>query len=294
MRISDLFLAIHWYFGKKSIKYPKVYSINETIDIIVKNKMSVSRFGDGEFDLMLKINHPNFQKEDNRLSEMLWKIFRKKDGNLLICIPSPLGDCDFSRFTNSVKKHWKRFIHKNFKKLYSIFDSEQIYGDTQVTRNYIDLKDKSSSVAYFKKIKNIWDNRNVIIVEGRFTRFGVGNDLLINAKKINRILCPEKDAFDKYDEILQKCIHKGNDKDVLFLIALGPTATVLASDLSEHGYQAIDVGHLDIEYEWFLKHTEKRCEIFNKYVNEVDNTISEDSDTLRDSEYEQSIIDRID
>lgn len=293
MRINDLFLAINWYFGKNSIKFPKVYTIDETIDIILKNRMSVSRFGDGEIDLMLKINHPKFQKEDNRLSEMLWKTFRKKDNNLLICIPSPLGDCDFSRFTNSAKKHWKRFIYKNFKKIYENYDIERIYGDSLVTRNYIDLKDKSSSEAYFKKIKKIWDNRNVMIVEGLFTRFGVGNDLLSNTKKVNRILCPEKDAFDKYDEILRKCKENVIGKDTLFLVALGPTATVLTSDLSEYGYQAIDVGHLDIEYEWFLKHTEKKCEISNKYVNEVNNTMGEDSDTLNDCEYEQSIIDGI-
>lgn len=132
-----------------------------------------------------------------------------------------------------------------------------------------------------------------MIVEGLFTRFGIGNELLSNTKKVNRILCPEKDAFDKYDEILRKCKENVIGKDTLFLVALGPTATVLVSDLSEYGYQAIDVGHLDIEYEWFLKHAEKKCEISNKYVNEVNNTMGEDSDTLNDCEYEQSIIDRI-
>ena len=37
------------------------------------------------------------------------------------------------------------------------------------------------------------------------------------------------------------------------LIALGPTATILAYDLAEKGVQALDVGHIDIEYEWFLR-----------------------------------------
>ena len=35
------------------------------------------------------------------------------------------------------------------------------------------------------------------------------------------------------------------------LIALGQTATVLAYDLSEAGLQAIDPGHVDVEYEWY-------------------------------------------
>mgnify|MGYP000128627122 CR=1 FL=1 len=41
------------------------------------------------------------------------------------------------------------------------------------------------------------------------------------------------------------------EKTALFLIALGPTATVLAYDLFKSGYQAIDAGHVDVEYEWW-------------------------------------------
>jgi hypothetical protein len=37
--------------------------------------------------------------------------------------------------------------------------------------------------------------------------------------------------------------------DKLILIALGPTATVLAYDLAKKGYQAIDIGHLPSCYE---------------------------------------------
>ena len=40
-------------------------------------------------------------------------------------------------------------------------------------------------------------------------------------------------------------------KDKLFILALGPMATVLAYDLARLGYRALDLGHIDIEYEWF-------------------------------------------
>ena len=55
----------------------------------------------------------------------------------------------------------------------------------------------------------------------------------------------------------------------MFIIALGPTATILASDLSKEGYRALDLGHIDIEYEWFLLKATKKVAIKNKYVNEV-------------------------
>ena len=44
----------------------------------------------------------------------------------------------------------------------------------------------------------------------------------------------------------------------------------MAYDLYKLGYQAIDAGHIDIEYEWFLRKATKRIPIINKYVNEVD------------------------
>ena len=58
-------------------------------------------------------------------------------------------------------------------------------------------------------------------------------------------------------------------KNNLFLIALEPTATVLSYDLAKEGYYALDIGHLDIEYDWFLRKTNKKINIENKWVNEV-------------------------
>lgn len=50
---------------------------------------------------------------------------------------------------------------------------------------------------------------------------------------------------------------------------MGPTATVLAYDLACRGYQALDIGHLDLEYEWYLMGTNTKVNIPHKYVNEV-------------------------
>ena len=71
------------------------------------------------------------------------------------------------------------------------------------------------------------------------------------AESIQRIIGPAENAFHAYDKILECC--KDQAKDKLFLLALGPTATVLAYDLCKMGYQAVDIGHIDLEYEWFLK-----------------------------------------
>ena len=49
---------------------------------------------------------------------------------------------------------------------------------------------------------------------------------------------------------------------------MGPTATLLSFDLFKLGYKALDVGHIDIEYEWYLRKAKKKIPIKNKDVNE--------------------------
>ena len=39
--------------------------------------------------------------------------------------------------------------------------------------------------------------------------------------------------------------------------------------MAQEGFRALDLGHLDIEYEWFLKKTTEKIAIQDKYVNEV-------------------------
>ncbi len=284
----NLILLLKDYFYRRKNNPPKVCSADETVDLIIREKLSVSRFGDGEFDMLLNINHPKYQNNDINLVSKLNAVLNSNNKSLLVCIPD-VFNCDSLKYrTSKSARHWKRFLIKNRKKLYQIFNFDKKYGDSLFTRYYIGLKDKACSDNYFKHIQEIWNQRNVMVVEGRYTRFGVGNNLLENAKSIKRILCPEKNAYDKYNEILAVC--KEQNKDVLFLLALGPTATVLAYDLCNEGFQAIDIGHLDIEYEWFLQHATKKCAVANKWVNETDDIITNENDTLHDDEYENSII----
>lgn len=67
------------------------------------------------------------------------------------------------------------------------------------------------------------------------------------------------------------------------MIALGPTATVLSYDLYKLGYHVIDIGHADIEYEWFLRKATKKIYIENKWVNEVPEKII--AETFYDEDY---------
>lgn len=63
---------------------------------------------------------------------------------------------------------------------------------------------------------------------------------------------------------------------------LGATTTVLAFDLHKLGYQAIDIGHIDVEYEWFLMKAKEKVALDNKYVAEVNG-----GDNVKDEEDDQ-------
>ena len=135
----------------------------------------------------------------------------------------------------------------------------------------------------------MWKDKDIIIVEGVKTRLGVGNDLLVEARSIKRILGPAINAFDYIDEIKKKVVEVYNGE--LVIMALGPTATILASDLSKLGIQALDIGHLDIEYEWYCRKSKSHDIIPGKYTNEAVN--GSEVEECIDEEYLSQIIARI-
>ena len=172
-----------------------------------------------------------------------------------------------------------------------ILDKNKIYYSSDITRFYDKYKDKSNVPKYIKKFKKIWEGRDILIVEGEKTRFGIGNNLLSNSKSIKRIICPAKHAFRVYDKILKAILTI--DKSHLVLIALGPTASVMAYDLCNLGYQAVDIGHADIQYELFLRNAKEMIYIPFKFVNEYNNGKNETVEEVKDVNYYNQIIFKI-
>ena len=165
------------------------------------------------------------------------------------------------------------------------------FGDAQITRPYIDWKTAKRARRIFPRLKHLWEKRDVIIVEGDQTRLGIGNDLFNGARSIKRILGPAVDAFEHLGELKQTVldIYQGE----LILIALGPTATILAAQFAEAGIQALDIGNIDIEYEWFLRGAKERIPIQGKYTNEAKDGIGRVYSECEDEAYLSQIIARI-
>lgn len=170
-----------------------------------------------------------------------------------------------------------------------IIPLNRIYSDTYVTRPYVVYKDMFTEAPRkrFEALKQIWKDKRVIVVEGAQTRLGVGNDLLKQAKDVKRIIAPPTSSFDRYDEIYKECLNIGNSAD-LFLLAIGPSSGVLAYDLALQSYQAVDVGHIDLEYEWFLAGKGTRVSVPNKYNNELQG--GDKVDEIHDQVYDSQIV----
>lgn len=261
--LENLPYEIYDAVRNNEIWIPEICDWRETVREIKENHKSISRFGDGELDLIMGRGN-TLQENDSGLAGRLADILRDQSDSLLVAIPNVYGS--FANRRELFKEVFRRHLANGGRsRIYELLDHNKVYYDAFITRPYKDFIDRSETKEKFDRMKEIWADRDVTIIEGEKTRLGVGNDLLNGVKTVERILCPALNAFVKYDEIL-KAAHM-IPENRLILIALGATATVLARDLAVCGYQALDIGHIDIEYEWFLRN--EVTAISGKYVNEA-------------------------
>lgn len=258
--------SIKFHFIKNSFKDIKFYADEDIFTLLKSQKVSLCRFGDGEISWIYRDSKGYFNQENSKeLSDRLRSIIISENKNIIIGIPNFFGTLD--HYSKKRKESRNTHLAKYHKRWMELLSPDRYYADALITRVYYGLKNEKSEYM-FKSWKSIWNDQNIIIIEGNQTRFGVGNDLLINARSVKRIIAPAENAFQRYDEILS-CAKEYISQDYIFLISLGPTATVLANDIGDCGSQAIDIGHLDIEYEWYLSSTTKKNPVVGKYVNEA-------------------------
>ncbi len=270
--------------------YPIVKSGEDAVWQIINNKASMCRFGDGEFAVIAGVNRQKFQRADDRLAERLKEVLASNQEDVLVCVADTYGD--LSKYNLDCKYNIRAYMTEEVRKQhYELLDFNKVYYDTYVTRPYASYVDNNTDAPKrrFNNLKQIWQDKKLLIIEGEKTRMGIGNDLFDNALDIVRILGPAENAFDRYDDILKETLKQ--DRERLVLIAMGATATVLAYDLAKVGFQALDIGHIDMEYEWMLAGTGKKTEVKYKYNNEVAG--GDKVEEINDPIYESQIIAKI-
>ncbi|HEM3457405.1 SP_1767 family glycosyltransferase [Streptococcus suis] len=267
----------------KKLEEIKVLTILESLNYIKENNSSVVRFGDGEIDLIMGNSIP-YQSYNNDLARALKFILQTpSDKDLLVCLPDVFQKIE--RYNSNARYFWEQ----HFAKYHEFYEKEcqsDWYGSTFLSRPYIDLKDKTQSGEYFEAIKELWRGKDILLVEGVTSRSGMGNDLFAQAKSVSRIICPSRDAFSFYDKIIDEILKYGQEK--LILLMLGPTAKLLTVELSKRGYRAIDLGHIDSEYEWYKMNAQTKVKLSHKHTAEFN--YDENIEDVADDEYFKQIV----
>lgn len=249
-KLKDFLAAIVYALYEKGIlpNKMKVHSIDETIDELLHTNKSMVRFGDGEI-VMIKGGNLVLQKAAPEISEGLAKILAYEYDDLIVTIPGIFET--LSDHHPASRQFWRDhllFCRKTYEKY---CNPNRIYYTTFISRCYYYAADRSNCERWFAKIRQIWDNKDVVVVEGTKTHNGVGNDLLSTAKSVERIICPPSDAYGSLDRILAECVKY--DQDRIFLLSVGVAAKFIAMELFKKGYRVIDIGNMDMEYEWFVR-----------------------------------------
>ena len=125
---------------------------------------------------------------------------------MLIGINIPYSNKSLEKYNKYAKNFYYNLINKNKFKIFKLIKKNKEYYSSDITRFYIDYKDKANVPNYIKKLKKIWDQKDVVIIEGEKSRLGIGNDLFNNMKSIQRILCPSKNAYNVIDKIINEVI----------------------------------------------------------------------------------------
>jgi glycosyltransferase family protein len=220
-------------------RYPSVWSEEETIKHLIDNRSSICRFGDGEFKLMVGERHKSFQDVNHKLNNRMVEVLNSNTSNILIAI-HPVRDFE------SLGRIWQKFIIRIGQPVLNMLDEKRTYPSMGVFRT-LPKNSKADLVARVRLIKQLWENRKVVLVVGKNSRFTFEQELFNNVQTVDYIYAPPKNAFEEYENIIQK-VRAYDKQEYLILLVLGPTATIMAYDLAVEGYQAIDFGQMPGTY----------------------------------------------
>jgi hypothetical protein len=234
----------YWLQALASLRVPgasvHVIGERETLQAICERRASIARNGDGEMEIMLG-RSIYFQEYDPTLSSRLRVILRSATPQFLVGIPN----FDSHHITReSKRRNWERY-----RRLFShVIDPALEYHSTAVSRpgSVVGLE----QAEHYRKFASIWSGREVVLVHHADVST---HPLFAGARRVHFVACLGEHAFRDYPALLQRARAFVHLPDVVFAIAAGPTAGVLAWDLAQSGVQALDVGHLTRAYDEFFQ-----------------------------------------
>lgn len=145
-----------WPIIKNFFPKIKVLSSIETLEKIRKTNCSCVRLGDGEFGILKGVGGPGYQKMSAHLRKALLEVLTNTDQNVLLCVPEPFDIEKMTTYTKRARYHWIAIICKFFPYLRQNLRQDYEYGNTQMTRPYIDQHEKSIAVKFSTTLKRFF------------------------------------------------------------------------------------------------------------------------------------------
>lgn len=246
--ILHLFLKNIWYkrFGKDySHKYDEIkfLSAQETLEKMIKEKLSLARFSDGEIEQLVGAGEypPDSdwsQKNSKSLVSAISSNLSSTNENLLIAVDPPSTFLASRNSKHDIEFGYNMWVDMR-RIMWKFLDENRSYGHC-----HLFIRDNCPDLDW-RMLRNYFANRNIIVA--------TGNIHLINHLKLglttNFIECGTVNAYEKKDDIKSKIISCITENDflienVLVLACLGPTAGIIAEELLDFSLQVWDTGHI--------------------------------------------------
>lgn len=199
--------------------YPNVLDECSTLQLVLSGR-SLARYGDGEFKMCRGASIKS-QRASASLARRLREVLHDS-GTCLVGIPNIQSHTPKGEF-------WQK--QTRFADLLT---------DRQYVSSFITRPDSApwiDTAQYWAAVESLWVGQDVTLVRGS-SKSLIADDL-VGAGTVTEVIAPRQHAWVDYSELLKRI-----GTPARALLCLGPTATVMAVDLSARGVHAIDLGHI--------------------------------------------------
>ncbi|WP_080965554.1 GT-D fold domain-containing glycosyltransferase [Chromobacterium subtsugae] len=228
-----------------SAKYNAFKFLNgqETLEDLINNRKSLARFSDGEFEQITGagIYPPDSdwcQRWSKSLTDDLVKTLSSSDDRLLVAVDPPSTFLGKRNSVHSIDFEYNMWVDMR-RLLWTFLCPGKSYGHSHL------FIEKNSPDFNWRQFKDYLREKYVIVATGNVQKIS-GLNLGL---KTYFIECGTENAYERKstikDEILSLIQHENLYKnDVIVLLSLGPTASILAREFIEDGVCAWDTGHM--------------------------------------------------
>ncbi len=211
----------------------RVLGMRETVERLIEEPVGFTRFGDGEFLLMLRITFSlRFQQNSFALQDALRDAFTRRTDDVMIGFPHPFETL-----------HWTNVWADLWTEVRALAPDGVTFGDSHVTRPIFFEEYGTEAVDLWRRV---WEGKSVTVVAGKSGRFELVDALFSSAAELDVVWSVPSDGFADLDRLVMDLQER--PRTDLYLLSLGPAATVLTRRLGDLGMRAIDIGHISDSY----------------------------------------------